>query len=31
MIGWLLNLFRRPKLTRKYLTMRITHVNGEER
>jgi hypothetical protein len=31
MIRWLKKLLRRPKLTRKYLTMRITHVNGEER
>ena len=31
MIRWIRNLFRRPKIRRKYLIMRITHVNGEER
>jgi hypothetical protein len=31
MIRWIKKLLRRPKMTRKYLIGRITHVNGEER
>jgi len=31
MIRWLLNLFRRPRIRRKYIVARITHVDGDKR